>query len=848
MIAMENELVKLLLTISGWGIPTLVVIYFISKWSKIKEICIDLWFIISSLIKKGQRLAVSSKIESICEKTIRDLNNIVPELDLPNVSVEWIKPSDDETVIPPQVEEGKAIVLLKYNRDFTQNIVNTTAAYIKNQLLPESREYMSKGIRQAIDFTIIRRFLHYVPNSHNALTYFVRQHKEETRNNQQNMMKITSIEDAGMLSRILLREYQMWGNNICGNPVEEKYEVESKQFLDYLFGVSSREHDDYTQLQFVSENIKVGILLVAKIETYEEAGIEPYVRRIREGFSKGIKTFYLLARNEKIEILRDVFSELLGTGCYSLLNGPKIFKDSQNRDNICYCIEVDSNGDIATDYAQIKDRIEAGDTIEAVISSIFRYEIRCRYNTLDIIIPVDNISSTKDIRLRNYYKLGTTVILQPLSINDDGSIQGSFLNTESDPKRLIDSRYSVGSEVSAIIEKVEQDYVLVRVKDTDITCISYRKYLTYSQLMRLSDLFSVGEERTFTIKEINYVHFSFVLALSNLQDPWLRLPYHQSEDMDFSIMRIDSTCFVTELGDGIRALLPYSELTWFESLIDVERSKYNVGDVLHARIKAINERAKVVILTMREKISPYNDYKKFLIENSNNIIVELKEKNAYGLLGLHDNKYSVFIPYGETRIGDNYFKYTIGKQYEVHIKEIGNRGTSYIGTFKPFIQHPLAVFSDYYQEGDSIENCKILKRSSKYCIVGIPKLKRMSYTGILPISEVVNIGKISSLQDSLSLLENVPLIIKSIDFDRNSICFSLKKYTSNNRCAVDYLLYTDIKHAIVIAKYYNDYIVIIPDLWIEGILETNNSYNEGQKINVRLVGRSEQNIFFTDEP
>lgn len=136
---MENELVKLLLTISGWGIPTLVVIYFISKWSKIKEICIDLWFIISSLIKKGQRLAVSSKIESICEKTIRDLNNIVPELDLPNVSVEWIKPSDDETVIPPQVEEGKAIVLLKYNRDFTQNIVNTTAAYIKNRLLPESR-------------------------------------------------------------------------------------------------------------------------------------------------------------------------------------------------------------------------------------------------------------------------------------------------------------------------------------------------------------------------------------------------------------------------------------------------------------------------------------------------------------------------------------------------------------------------------------------------------------------------------------------------------------------------------------------------------------------------------------
>lgn len=843
---MESEFIRLLKGIGTTGGPIIVILFFICKWEKIKECCIDLWFCISFLIKRGQRFAVANKLESICERTIKDLNQIVPELELPSVSVEWIKPSDDETVIPPQVEQGKAIVLLRYNRDFTQNVVNATATYIKNRLLPESRIYMSKDIQQAIDFTVIRKFLQFVPNSHNALNYFVKQYKEETRNNQQNIMKVTSIENSGMLSRILLREYQMWGNNICGNPAEEKYEIESKYFLDYLYAISSREHDDYTQLQFVSENIKVGILLVAKIDTYVEAGIEPYVRRIREGFSKGIKTFYLLARNEKIEILQDVFSQLLGTGCYNLLNGPKVFKDSQNRDNICYCIEVDSDGDMATDYTHVKSCIETGDTIEAVITSIFRNEIRCRYNTLDIIVPIENISSTKDIRLRNYYKSGTTVILLPLAINDNGSVLGSFINTDSDPKRLIDSRYAVGTEVSAIIEKIEQDYIIVRVKDTDINCISYRRHLTYCKLVKLIDLFKIGEERTFIIKEINYIHFSFILALSGLRDPWHQFPYHKSEDIDFTILQIEPTCYVTELKDGIRALLPYSELTWFESQIDNERIKYGIGNVLHARIKAINERAKVVILTMREKESPYYDYMKYGVDSSMNIIVELKGKNAYGVLGLHNNKYSVFIPYGETRIGNTYFKYSIGKQYTVHIKEIGNRGASYIGTFKPFIQHPLALFEQYYHEGDFI-NCHILKRSCKFFIVGIPHGKELSFTGILPISEIVNNGRLFSMQDSLASLASLPLTIKSIDYDKNSICFSLKRYTASNKKMREDLLYTDVKEAIVVAKYQNNYVVLVTDIWIEGILETNNTYNEGQIVNVRLSGRPEQNIFFTDE-
>lgn len=83
-------------------------------------------------------------------------------------------------------------------------------------------------------------------------------------------------------------------------------------------------------------------MLVAKLDTFSAQGETPYVRRIKEGFAKGIRTFYLLARNEKLDIVEDVYGKLIQTGNYNLLNGPKAYKDAQGRENICYCIEINS--------------------------------------------------------------------------------------------------------------------------------------------------------------------------------------------------------------------------------------------------------------------------------------------------------------------------------------------------------------------------------------------------------------------------------------------------------------------------------------------------------------------------
>ena len=61
---------------------------------------------------------------------------------------------------------------------------------------------------------------------------------------------------------------------------------------------------------------------------------------------------------------------MIQTGNYNLLNGPKVYKDSQGRENICYCIEVNSEGDMAKTYSLINEAMEGNHALEGVITAV----------------------------------------------------------------------------------------------------------------------------------------------------------------------------------------------------------------------------------------------------------------------------------------------------------------------------------------------------------------------------------------------------------------------------------------------------------------------------------------------
>lgn len=553
----------------------------------------DITSVLASTFGWCKSIHTKLKIETNGTTSIDRLNKVVPELNLPELAIEWVKPDEHGKI---RLEPGKAIVLLKYDKDNTQNIINATSIYVQNTLLNKTKPFLDSGIKKAVDFAIIREFLSKTPQKDYIVSLYVDTCTEDFDRYGDVFNKVTKVEDEGLLARVLLREYAVWGNKLVGRIRNEDLVNESKSFLDFIYNIASRDFDELTPLVFNDATLKVAVLLVAKYDTYVENGIKPYVRRIREGFANGINTFYLLARNEKIDILNEVYGQLISSGNYNLLNGPEVYKDNLGRNNICYCIEVKHDADMAKTYASITEFINNEKTIECSITSVHRDEILCDYNSLPVVIVRNEITDSTELRLKNYYTSGMTIEVMPLKLIEGGKIYGTLLNTRSNPAQLFNNNFSVNSTVIGVVQSADDDFITLLVKGTDQKCVAFRRNLTYSRFVFLHKLFPVGSEFEFIVKSIDYINNSLELKLSNLPDPWEGLSFHEGQDLSVPVLLKKETCIETELTEGVFAILPNSELSWFDD-IDKIKDKIKRNSWIRVCIKRIDRERRLIILS-----------------------------------------------------------------------------------------------------------------------------------------------------------------------------------------------------------------------------------------------------------
>ena len=120
-------------------------------------------------------------------------------------------------------------------------------------------EHVALDHTEAIDFTLIRKFLQNSSHSHYSVPIFVKEHLEDFSLHQEVFDKINTTDKDGLFTRILLREYSIWGSNLIGEIPSPNHCSESVGILDFVHSIAIREHEELTPLQFVSDNIKIGI-------------------------------------------------------------------------------------------------------------------------------------------------------------------------------------------------------------------------------------------------------------------------------------------------------------------------------------------------------------------------------------------------------------------------------------------------------------------------------------------------------------------------------------------------------------------------------------------------------------
>jgi len=827
----------------GLLVLTIVVLFFFpdnaKKWAG--------WFyhFLGYYFKIFRKRAIRFRLESSCTKSLKNFSKELPDIEIPDLSIEWIKSDENLDTI---FKEGKAIVKLNFDKDQTKNILKATTVYVKDAFLKHSKPYMSEKLKKALDFSITRKILLNInKNKKNILSQFIEDNISETEQITEQISFIEEIDDNGLLTRIFIRELDYWGTKLAGRLPKSEHKEEADNFLNFIYDIVIREPEDYTELQFTKNNLKIGVLLVAKKDTYLSYGLEPYLRRIKLGLAQGIETNYLLARDDKVSILKKVATELIQTGNFILINEPREFKDNKNRNVICYALRINKDSVISETIQTVSSALKEKEELVGVITRISENGLKIDLNGIEGYVGKNNLSIIKVENPFKYFSENTTISIIPIEIKANGIIEYTLKGTKSDPNVLLKNQFEIGKTIFGKVTYCDDSFIKIDIGNEKIEGIAFRNKLTYSRYIFLHKKFEIGNDYEFIIEGYYFEKNRIILSLKNLSDPWEKLRLRKKELVSFIPYKKGEKVFVGEIIEGVEAILPYSELGWFNSEIISKKNQIKTDNTYDCFVKEINIPEKRIVLTLKDYDK--NPYKKY-VEKHINEIVEFKAQKIDefgGIIGITYDGYNIYIPKYEQSWNETNYNYRINKKYKVSIKSVDKYFNRLLGSFKPILKHPLDKFSEKYIEGQALKALRISEKYDWGCIINI-NFNGKVLQGLLFKGDISNIAYINSCRNLFENISQIPLIIKSIDKESNRIVLSLKLLLKNNLKRLETIDYRSSFDAIILSNHYNNhYVVLLKGIWLEGILETDNRYNTGDSLRVRPASINDERIILIEE-
>lgn len=791
-----------------------------------------------------RKKAIRYQIEGPCSKALRKFSSEFPDLDVPDLKVSWV----NEENLKTKLLEGKAIIKLKFDNDNTRNIVKATTIYVKDAFLIHAKNYISPSFRNALDFSVTKKILLQIADKNKAqlITHFIDENSSHEPDVFEKCERIEEIDDNGLFTRILLRELNSFGNNLLGRTQKTEYANEAEEFLKFIRNIATRDFDDDTPLTFPKTNINIGVVLVAKSETYHNYGVAPYLRRIKLGLTQGIKTFYLLARSEKVEILKSVANDLIQSGDFYLVNQAKEYKDYKGREAICYCLEVNQDSLLANAMKSIGECINTKTPIQVIITKVKDNSLVVDYGGVEGFINRQNLSILDIPDAKMYFNENNGIEALPIEIKSNGIVEFTLKNTAGDPNYLISTKFTLNNTITGEVKYCDDNFIKFDLGHEKIEGIAYRKDLTPSRFEFLHKLFPVGRVVDLKIIGYNYERAHVILRLVDLKEKWPIRHLRKGSSVKLHVCKKTEKSLVGEIEEGVEAVLPYWELGFLESQIHEAKKSIKLNDTVDCVVKEINNDDKIILLSKRELLE--NPYETFLESNTDKVFdFIVSEENAYGVLGslCFEPPFDIYIPKYEMSWNGEKIKYQMGSKYKVSIKSIDKKFSRLIGSFKPILPHPLKQFEEKFTEGQVLKNLSQIKLFEHVITYNI-KLGSKDYEGILLKGEVSNKCFVTSCLNFASL-NPIPLVIKKIDSEKNRIILSLADLTKKNNDRIDDIDYTSELKGIVLGEKNGNYIVIINGIWVEGILETKRKYKIGEVIEVRPALVNSDNLILTDE-
>ncbi|MFH1717281.1 MAG: S1 RNA-binding domain-containing protein [Planctomycetota bacterium] len=804
----------------------LLAIVVVKYYQNLRLFAADVIGACSFACKSLKKFSVSSEIEGSLNLLADHINREMPDPILPRCRIEWVKPEDEQSIL----QGNEAIVCLSFDkRDREQNVYNALFSFIQTGLIHQSKPFLQKDTGKAIDLLTTKILLK--GNRPRILHKFNQHFSQEPTACKAKFYKLEAIDENGVFDTLFIPELKTFGDNVFTKTPNRAIEQEAERFLDWLHKLILREHHEVSILHFEGNNFKVGTILVADSEVYDEHGIDAYIRRAYLYAARGYPCIYLISSGDrKSSITHKIAEAMIQNEHFTKLSKrTEIIRYDEVGDRYlitCIGLKINHNTIRYDFWKNVADAKAKNLPLKAEIlyTKEDRISVTFRGKTCEILR--DDLSEIEIRELHQYFKPHDLLSLQVIDFSETADfVHFSNKGTATDPAGKIEA--SLNTTLSFSIKKIIQSRTgyevgfIVYNSENDLRGFVPRAFATHNRFALLSDQFKVGQTIELEIIKYDPDRDNYVCKVCNLADPWDNIPSDSvaiNKIIQAQIKEIHHSCVVCSIAGGIEARLFVNDLSWSSIEDNKARLKeLKIDAMIRAKIVQINTDNKTVILNAKVlQGSPIIEY----FEKNRLAVVNAKVLKASqtGLEVAIARNVNGFVPRSEISwfyIQNLEGRFLAGRDVDVKIIDYEDRHQNLICSIKSALKNDFESLSSQLHEGDVVCG-EIIRHFEDRAEVRIEKDGLSGY-GFVHKSEFSNILYVT--EDLYSqLLEpgsRYSLIILKVNARYMTFTLSRKAYYQKMVDSVEYGNEYDVKIVRTPAKTY-----VFGDS-IEGVLEEN---------------------------
>jgi len=216
------------------------------------------------------------------------------------IKVQWVESQEGRTA---QIKESELLVRLDPAESQEKNIVLLANALVKQTSLVGIRYILKEPLETSIDLNLVKNLLKEV-GDRRVLDWYLRNEYIPTVNSSNEIEewngKVVEIDERGLFTRLLLVELDDYSKKVAGKLQTQVMFDEIAGLVNFLYLISTKAYGQDVPLDYITKNIKIGVILVGETSKILLSGINPYLIAFTYKTKQQLTSIYVIQFDKEL--------------------------------------------------------------------------------------------------------------------------------------------------------------------------------------------------------------------------------------------------------------------------------------------------------------------------------------------------------------------------------------------------------------------------------------------------------------------------------------------------------------------------------------------------------------------